>query len=1084
MSLLSDVTIQDTDWNRALMLTERALIVDGLSLQSGEKRFRQWQNESVFKNEDILFGERLALDNLTEEHFRAVLGTPPESLIENTSPAWLTELQEAFAEEGERLNFFVRDGGDDKAPLGFLNLVEPVIRRARRRVNAHLEMLATAGTLPIDPQTLGNTLIDGLLGYLLNFCLMRTMVLELNVARLNQQIDGSAKDGGFQEFVEKLCQNEYALAILREYPVLARQIMIGIQQWEHNSVEFAERLSADWSELKAMFSPEADPGELVQFQAGAGDKHRDGRSVIILGFSSGLKLVYKPRSLAIDQHFQELLGWINERTNLPSFRLLKVLDRGTHGWIEFVETKGCDNQEQLQRFYERQGGYLALLYALQAVDFHYENLVASGEHPVLIDLESLFHTLSEGVVVRESDLERLLGRTMQHSVLSIGLLPQRMWASEEFDGIDMSGLGGRGGQLTPDRVPTYENIGTGAMRFSRKRITMPGSHNRPTLSGKDVAVQDYTRPIVRGFETVYSLLMEHRDELLAGPIARFAHDEIRIIARPTRMYGLMLYESFHPDLLRDALDRDRFFDRLWVTTLGRPFLKRLIPAERRDLWEGDIPIFTTYPASSDLWASDQECIKNFFDVPGLDSVRNHILQLNPDDLEKQAWFVRASMATLSMGVGFGQWPTYQPPKNAQAIKPQNFIDMARRIGDRLSVLALKSEDEAAWIGLSLVDEKNWMLVPLGIDLYNGMAGILLFLAYLGEITGEARYTKLVDDGLTTVLRVLDRPEIEQMPLGGAFDGWGSVIYLLTHLGIIWHRPELLDLAEKYVAYIPPLIDTDKQLDIIGGTAGALAVLLALYEHRPSATVLEAACHCGDYLVAQAVKMEHGIGWPTTISEQPLAGFSHGVAGIAWALSKLSTVTGESRFRDTALEALHYERSLFSEERRNWPDLREFDIERYSDDPEMIAAIQQYQAEDTKFMHAWCHGAPGVGMGRIGMLAHIDTPEIRAEIDAALHSTQHEGFGLNHSVCHGDLGNLEFLLLAKQYYTSDLRKTVYDKAAMILESMNQYGWLCGVPGGVETPGFMTGLAGMGFEMLRLNSPDDVPSILLLEGPRRA
>jgi len=1076
MTLLSEATV--SDWNRALTLIERAPLVNGSFSDQGKNRLRRWQNETIFQSDSALFQERLALDHLTEERLLAVLSAPAETL--NNEAAWWTELQDAFADEGERLSFSVRSGSDDKAPLGFLNLVEPLIRRARRRVNHHLDSLQG---LPVDPQRLGNALIDGLLGYLLNFCLMRTMVLELNVARLTNQIDSQAPDGGFQNFVEKLKEPEFALKILREYPVLARQVLIGIQQWEYASIEFAERISADWPALTAMFSPDREIGDLEEFHSGAGDKHRDGRSVIILRFSSGLKLVYKPRSLAIDVHFQELLAWINQYSEMPPFRLLKILDRGTHGWIEFVETQGCETQEQLTRFYERQGGYLALLYALQAVDFHFENLVAAGEHPVLIDLESLFHTLADGTGVRESDLERLLGRAMQHSVLSIGLLPQRIWASEKFDGIDMSGLGGRGGQLSPDRVPTYENIGAGTMHFTRKRITMPSSHNRPTLNGQYVAGQDYTEAIVKGFHTVYRLLLERREDFLAGPFARFAHDEIRIIPRPTRMYGLMLYESFHPDLLRDALERDRFFDRLWVTAKSRPFLKRLIRAELRDLWEGDIPIFTSYPASRDLWSSDQEHILNFFDVSGMDFVREHILKLDAHDLEKQTWFIRASMATLSMGVGLGKWPTYHPAETVDAVEPGHLIEAARRIGDRLDMLALKGEDEAAWIGLSLIDEKNWMLIPLGIDLYNGMAGILIFLAYLGDITGEARYTQLAQAGLDTVLRVLERPEASGLPLGGAFDGWGSVIFLLTHLGVLWGRPELLDQAEGYVRAIPSLVEKDDQLDIIGGTAGMLAVLLALYEHRSTAEVLQTARYCGDYLMRQAVPMEHGVAWRTTISDKPLAGFSHGVAGIAWALSKLAAVTGDIRYRDVALAALQYERSLFSEEKHNWPDLREFDLERYKDDPEMLAVLQKYETGETKYMHAWCHGAPGVGIGRVGMIMHTDTPDIRHEIEVALQSTLREGFGGNHSVCHGDLGNLEFALLASQYVMPELRDTVTEKASIILESMNRYGWLCGVPGGVETPSFMTGLAGMGYELLRLSDPERVPSILLLEAPRK-
>jgi lantibiotic modifying enzyme len=43
---------------------------------------------------------------------------------------------------------------------------------------------------------------------------------------------------------------------------------------------------------------------------------------------------------------------------------------------------------------------------------------------------------------------------------------------------------------------------------------------------------------------------------------------------------------------------------------------------------------------------------------------------------------------------------------------------------------------------------------------------------------------------------------------------------------------------------------------------------------------------------------------------------------------------------------------------------------------------------------------------------------------------------------------------------------------------------GVPLGVETPGFMVGLAGIGYQLLRLARPDEVPSALLLAPPRRS
>src|SRR5262249_36097777 len=151
---------------------------------------------------------------------------------------------------------------------------------------------------------------------------------------------------------------------------------------------------------------------------------------------------------------------------------------------------------EVRRFYERQGGYLALLYALEATDFHSENLIAAGEHPMLIDLEALFQSRVGGVDLKQS--EQLASHILAYSVLRIGLLPQRIWANEESDGVDISGLGAVAGQLTPRGVPTWDAVGTDAMRLTRKRVAMPGGQNQPTLCGAAVSVLDYQDAIVAG----------------------------------------------------------------------------------------------------------------------------------------------------------------------------------------------------------------------------------------------------------------------------------------------------------------------------------------------------------------------------------------------------------------------------------------------------------------------------------------------------------------------------------------------------------------------------------------------------------
>ena len=55
-----------------------------------------------------------------------------------------------------------------------------------------------------------------------------------------------------------------------------------------------------------------------------------------------------------------------------------VLSRDGYGWTEFISFKACNCLKDVQNFYQRTGAQIGLLYALKAVDFHSENLIANG----------------------------------------------------------------------------------------------------------------------------------------------------------------------------------------------------------------------------------------------------------------------------------------------------------------------------------------------------------------------------------------------------------------------------------------------------------------------------------------------------------------------------------------------------------------------------------------------------------------------------------------------------------------------------------------------------------------------------------
>ena len=417
----------------------------------------------------------------------------------------------------------------------------------------------------------------------------------------------------------------------------------------------------------------------------------------------------------------------------------------------------------------------------------------------------------------------------------------------------------------------------------------------------------------------------------------------------------------------------------------------------------------------------------------------------------------------------------QPSKNK--VTREQLLSAAQAVGNRLSKLALVNAETVTWLGVNAVKEREWHLTVAEEDLYSGTAGIALYLAYLGAVSGEEHSTILARSALKAVRYFINHKQKYQHTSSiGIFSGMGSYIYLLSHLGTLWHEPTFYEEAEEIVKLLPAAIVREKSFDIIGGSAGCIAALCSLYTVAPSDGILTCAGLCGDHLLACAQPMAKGIGWSVKDGEPALTGMAHGAAGIALNLLRLFKLTKEQRFKQGALAAIEYERSLFSSEAQNWPDLR----------PEPVSsAAPTGNKQEQKYMVAWCHGATGIGLARLGALDILDTPEIRKEIDVALRTTLREGFGLNHSLCHGDLGNLDLLLTAARTIDKPEYQQAIDRiSAMLLDSIDRQGWVTGVPLGVETPGLMVGLAGIGYGLLRLAEPEQVPSVLLGEAPIRS
>jgi type 2 lantibiotic biosynthesis protein LanM len=580
-------------WYRSLSLAERLASPDrgrrAIDRERGERRLAQWMAQPPFHSGE-LFAQRLAAAGVSRESLVDLLGEVADGAAEDRQPpAWAITLEESFADRAApRLALPSRWQHQGAA---FWPFVEPIVR------HAHAQLLAAAAALvrsqravPLTPETVSVLALAALPRELVDWP-VRVLVVELNVARLRGELTAGDAGGRFEQFVARLQDPGIASDLYREYPVLARQLVECAAAWSANTLELLRRLCDDWPLICAAF-PGCDPADtLVDLDAGAGDRHRGGRAVAVLRFASCFPLVCKPRSLGVDVRFQALLRSLNEWGARAPFRTVVVLERGSYGWMEYVATAPCGSAGAVRRFYEGQGGLLALLYTLRATDIHFENLIAAGEHPVIIDLESV---LQPGVVAPGSGPESIL----RDSIVQIGLLPVRTAETPTSPGLDISGLGGLDGQLSPRPEPYWAEQATDQMHLARQsRPVAITARHRPTLRGQPLLAVDFTAEIISGFKDVYRLLLDHRTQLLAaeGPLSQLAQEEIRVLLRPTQMYAAMLQESFHPHFVRDGLDRDRFLDKLWKHVAEAPALERVIGAEQEALRRGDIPLFTTRP---------------------------------------------------------------------------------------------------------------------------------------------------------------------------------------------------------------------------------------------------------------------------------------------------------------------------------------------------------------------------------------------------------------------------------------------------------------------------------------------------------
>jgi class II lanthipeptide synthase len=975
---------------------------------------------------------------------------------------------------------------DPEEPLPFEEVVAPFVHHARQRCAAQAGM---AYQLLSDQahRSLERHLLESLSAYA-----AQTLYLAFSIERAQRRIlprespTAMPNRTFYDDFVRRMCQGQL-LTLFDTYPVLARLLATLTDRWVETTSEFLQRLAADLPDLQHAFGGDFPLGAVTTLEPGLSDPHRGRRTVMALRFGSGAKVVYKPKDVSLEEAFQLLLAWCNAHGSPLRLRTLSVLKRSTHGWVECADHQSCADQQAAQRYFRRAGMLLCLIYLLDGTDFHCENLIADGEYPLLIDLETLLQPRPLHVERQKYGLPYTpVGEQLAHSVLQTDLLPY--WHLRATGGqqvaFDISGLAGVGEQPLLRSEPVWEAINTDHMTMRRRQVETLSSLNLPVLAGRQLRVDDYADELIDGFRQMYRFLLTHRQALLApaGPLVPYARQQVRFIFRGTRVYSALEQKLLAPKYLRDGVDRSLQLEHLARALLNPdeaageakpPNWWPLYAAEREALEQADIPYFTATSWNDSLSLAPGQEIAHCFEGPSFQHVLTRVNALNEDDLDLQVSFIEGALCGHAAHVVHARPREAQAQTDMQAISSRPTLPTLQTLEEAALVIAGQISRRAlrlpgggvTWMAPQyLPGVERYQYQPCGYDLYDGASGTALFLAAVESVTGDASNREVILGAIQPVrhaLRSHGAQTARALGIGGV-SGLGSLVYTLTSISRFLQEPQLLEDARVTAELITDeALASDHALDVSAGSAGALLGLLALYDLQRDQTILDRAIACGRHLVVSRMSgPSESRAWPT-ISGKLLTGFSHGVAGIAYALLRLYAATGDEIYREAAAEGIAYEDSMFVPERANWLDLR--------------------AEAKPAFMSSWCHGAPGIGLARAGGLRWLDTERIREDIAAAMQTTLRVGLDGQDHVCCGELGRVECLLAAAEalaipQWVEIARLRAYQVTAQAREAQGYFLFPSG-PSKVDTPSFFRGTAGIGYTLLRLAHPGKLPCALL-------
>ena len=590
----------------------------------------------------------------------------------------------------------------------------------------------------------------------------RIFILSIHEQKAKGNLKGNTSEEQYDYYEKKYLNNAtYVKSLLQEYPELKRLLELKNNSIQRAECEIRKSLYAEKEQIQKIFCDGRKFSGTVGIYMSKGDTHRGGRSVAKVELDNGTILYYKPHSLDKNIKYQELYNYLCRKTGI-SCRTVQYLSHDSYGWEEKIENIPCKNESEVEHYYFRMGIHLFLGYALGATDLHGENIIAHGEYPVIIDMETYPGYLKQQSEKDGSSVEEKINKSTEiklaNSVIHTGMLPVLTWGRGNSR-VLISAMGTEEKIKTPFKLPVVKDDKTSDIHIEYEPVEMQIKECIVRLNDQVINAADYTECIIRGFCRAYMVAMA--DKKVEVMLSGFFDGRSRVVLRHTQQYAMYLMASFHPDYMKSRECRKALLNVIHKEGESS-FMKEIHDYEIESLLEMDIPCFEIDANSRSVYDGNGGEHKEYLPCTPYESWRMHMKQMSYSDMECQCDYIRLSMEMLKASDGKKKmFPTRI--KGYDTDKERKIYSQIRKIVHRICSRAIIREQSVGWTGLQFWDNGHWNLRSGGIYLYDGISGTVLFLAkYLHDSLPNATYV-----GFTGT------------PIDATIDVFGSVVEKYT-----------------------------------------------------------------------------------------------------------------------------------------------------------------------------------------------------------------------------------------------------------------------------------------------------------------